>query len=221
MLKRIWVDPVWSKVIANAVWYAGGAVATTIVAAVVYFGGWWGYIIAITSKIISLAVASTLVPNWLLVPICLLAAYGLFILPKALHRHIAGQDWHDHQHNTLSIVPLGDSFYCSPALWHNQLATSLSGTWYFTNITDHPVSLVAAYITSPRNARTPADRMAEHVLQPHVPQSIRVQFLPYPAVHQQGKAFKATVVFVDQYDNKHLLKNILFKVPAHLLFRSE
>jgi hypothetical protein len=122
---------------------------------------------------------------------------------------------------TLRIVPQPNSLYCSSAKWYNKPATSLSGTWYFTNITDRPVSLIAAYIKSPRKARISADSMPEYVLQPHAPQSITIRFFPYPAVHQERKAFKATLVFVDQYDNKHVVKNTLFKPPPHLLFRSE
>jgi hypothetical protein len=119
---------------------------------------------------------------------------------------------------TLRIVPVGNSLYCNSAKWYNQPATFLSGTWHFTNVTDHPVYLAAAYIKSPRKARIHAERMPEYVLQPQAPQSIRVNFFPYPAVHREGKPFKATVVFVDHYDNKHVLKNILFKVPPHVLF---
>src|ERR671918_1109216 len=48
---------------------------------------------------------------------------------------------------TLRIVPQPESFYCNSAMWHNQPATSLSGAWSVTNITDRPVSLVSACIT--------------------------------------------------------------------------
>jgi hypothetical protein len=71
MLKKIWTDPVWSKVIANGIWAAGAVIVAAIVAYVV---GWGHSIAAAVSKIISLVAASTLIPNWLLVPTCLLAA---------------------------------------------------------------------------------------------------------------------------------------------------
>lgn len=59
MLKKVWVDPVWSKVIAAAIVAAVASIAT-------YFAGWWPAIAAFTSKAGSLAISSTLVPNWLL-----------------------------------------------------------------------------------------------------------------------------------------------------------
>jgi hypothetical protein len=107
VLKKVWVDPVWSKVIANAIWYAGAAVVTAVVTAVVvYFGGWWPYIAewrshlaTIASEIGLIVAASTIVPNWLFIPICLLAAFGVVRLGKALYRRIK-PDWHDYRQDT-------------------------------------------------------------------------------------------------------------------------
>jgi hypothetical protein len=217
-MKRIWADPVWSKVIAGVFLAVGGVVISSLM-------GWWPNITPIASEIFSpvqsFLINSTLVPNWVLTAICLLWIIGVVFLITPFVRRSVKQDWHDFQHNTLSTVPLGNSFFCNSAKWYNQHATSLSGVFSITNITDRPVSLVTAFIKSPRKARISADRMEEHVLQPHVPKSIRIQFVPYPAVHQQGKPFKATVVFVDQYDHKYPLKKILFKVPPHILFPSK
>ena len=70
-LKKIWRDSVFSEVIAGAILAIGALFYT-------YFSGWWPSIAALASKSISLVLASTLVPNWLLVPICLLAALGMF-----------------------------------------------------------------------------------------------------------------------------------------------
>jgi hypothetical protein len=96
VLKKMWAD-VWVKVIS-------GVIASVILAVgggvVAYFIGWWPNIAAIASKIVSLVVASTLVPNWLLVPICLLAAFGAFIPLAALYRHIAGPDWYDYRQDS-------------------------------------------------------------------------------------------------------------------------
>jgi hypothetical protein len=65
-----------------------------------YLVGWWPSIAAITSKIASTVVASTLVPNWLLVPICLLAAFGIFVFLATLYPRREGPDWHDYQQDT-------------------------------------------------------------------------------------------------------------------------
>jgi hypothetical protein len=107
VLKKVGVDPVWSKVIANAIWYAGAAVVTAVVTAViVYFGGWWPYIaewrshLATIASEIGLIVAdSTIVPNWLFIPICLLAAIGAVHLGKALYRGVK-PDWRDYRQDT-------------------------------------------------------------------------------------------------------------------------
>jgi hypothetical protein len=109
VLKKIWSDPVWSKVIANAIWYALVAVAPVAVAAVVvYFGGWWPSMAAIASRIISQVVASTPVPNWLFTPICLLAIIGVIFLVMPFVRRIAWQDWREYRleaHNAANDSP--------------------------------------------------------------------------------------------------------------------
>jgi hypothetical protein len=123
---------------------------------------------------------------------------------------------------TLSIVAEGNSLFCSTGPHYNRTATALSGTWYITNITDHPVSLLAARIKSPRKAAGTEASIKESILQPNAsPQRIPIRFTVYPPVHKEGKPFKATIVFIDQYHNEHSQKNILFKVPDHILFRSE
>jgi hypothetical protein len=91
MLKKIWAD-VWGRVITaviGAMVTAGGA----------YFAGWWPSITTAVSKIVPLVVASTLIPNWLLVPIFLLAAFGVFRLFKDLYSRIA-PDWYDYRQET-------------------------------------------------------------------------------------------------------------------------
>jgi hypothetical protein len=97
VLNKIWADPVWSKVIANAIWANGAVVVAAIVA---YFAGWWPSIAAIASKIISLAVASTLVPNWLLVPVCLLALFGIYVFFVMLCPRPTGPNWRDYRQDT-------------------------------------------------------------------------------------------------------------------------
>jgi hypothetical protein len=100
VLKKIWADAVGSKLIANAIWYGGVYVAPLIVATM----GWQPNITTITSGIGSFAGALTLVPNWLLVPICLVAVFGTFMLFKGVYHHIAGPDWHDYQRDTFYDV---------------------------------------------------------------------------------------------------------------------
>jgi hypothetical protein len=101
VLKKIWADPVWSKVIANAIWAALIVIAAALVA---YFVGWWPSIASIASKIISLVMASTPVPNWLLVPVCLMALFGGYVLFVMLRPYRTEQDWRHYQEDTFFDV---------------------------------------------------------------------------------------------------------------------
>jgi hypothetical protein len=59
-LKKIWADPVWSKVIATGI--VGAVVGGTT-----YVAGWWPAVAMFARRVASLAVATTTVPNWLLI----------------------------------------------------------------------------------------------------------------------------------------------------------
>lgn len=77
LLKRIWEDPVWSKVIATAILGAVAAIAT-------YFAGWWPAFTKLATNVISFAVADTAVPNWLLSTLILCTFIVLCLLGIAL-----------------------------------------------------------------------------------------------------------------------------------------
>jgi len=59
IFKKTWHDPVWSKVIA-------GAIMAFVFAGISYFVGWWTTILCFFKRVLSLLLASTPVPNWLL-----------------------------------------------------------------------------------------------------------------------------------------------------------
>lgn len=73
MLKKIWTDPVWSKVIAAAI--TGSALM-----AGTYWAGWWMAIGSWLRSVWTFASASTLVPNWLLAILLLAAAAVLALI---------------------------------------------------------------------------------------------------------------------------------------------
>jgi hypothetical protein len=100
VLKRIWRDSVWSEVIAAAIVAMGAFFYTYFVGWWPYFVEWWAYRATIASEVGSIAVSLTPVPNWLLVPICLSAAFGVFVLLAVLYRGITGPDWHDYRQDT-------------------------------------------------------------------------------------------------------------------------
>jgi hypothetical protein len=210
VLKKIWVDPVWSKVIANGIWAAGGII---LVAVVTYVVGWWPDIATLFSETISLAGASTTVPNWLLMLICVLAAFGLFVSLAALYRHITGPSLRDYE--TVRIIPDEHRAY-----WHVETTwldgrprTILTSTWDVLNILDRPVALPAVYIRSPRKARGQGYLPRPKVLSlpPDTLTSIDAKFVFCPAIHEEGKPIKATVIFLDEYKNEYTFKNTVFK----------
>jgi hypothetical protein len=116
---------------------------------------------------------------------------------------------------TMSIVTPARRLSWLPVMSSGQPATQFSGLWYVTSITDGPVFLLEAYIKSPGKARTVADIRQPHQspLQLGIPNEIRLTFYPCPPIHRQGKVIKATVVFVNQYRNKHI-KNVVLLPPV-------
>jgi hypothetical protein len=118
---------------------------------------------------------------------------------------------------TVRIIPDEHKARWHTVTWANGLPrTILSGTWHFTNIIDRPVFILAIYIRSPRKARSQGylPRPNPISLPPDTPTSIDATFNFCPAIHKEGKAIKATVVFLDQYKNKYILKNTVFKPPS-------
>lgn len=82
LLKKIWGDPVWSKVIATGIVAVVAVVAT-------YLAGWWPTFAAFAKKVASFGAATTTVPNWLLILLSLCAVALLFFLGIALWTIIA------------------------------------------------------------------------------------------------------------------------------------
>jgi hypothetical protein len=94
LLKKLWADPVWSKVIAGLILTAGAALGA-------YLLDWWPNIGNGLKKAYEFAAAPTLVPNWLLgllimlsLPIILLA--GLAVWMRLFPSKEAGPGWHSY-----------------------------------------------------------------------------------------------------------------------------
>lgn len=92
MVKKLWNDPVWSKVIAGVILAAGATIGA-------YFLNWWPNIGRFIKKGYELAFLSTNVPNWLLglmsilsLPVILIAAALIWekIHPKETKK---GPEW--------------------------------------------------------------------------------------------------------------------------------
>ncbi|MBD3676790.1 MAG: hypothetical protein HUJ27_00115 [Rhodobacteraceae bacterium] len=75
MLKKVWTDPVWSKVIATGIIAGVGVLITSL-------GGWWPEVIIAINDIWLFLVATTTVPNWFLslLVICSLLMLGVLLI---------------------------------------------------------------------------------------------------------------------------------------------
>jgi hypothetical protein len=115
---------------------------------------------------------------------------------------------------TMTIIPQQRSLLWSIGAVGLNPVTHFHGDWYVTNITNGPVFLIRAQIKSPRKACSEGlllTNISPAPLPPRVPESIRLMFSVCPPVHRQGKPFKATLVFVDQFNNKHIVKDTVFQ----------
>lgn len=77
LLKKIWGDPVWSKVIAAAILGMFAVVVS-------YLAGWWPTFATFVREAISFAAADTPVTNWLLGLLILCSIGGLLLFGIAL-----------------------------------------------------------------------------------------------------------------------------------------
>jgi hypothetical protein len=81
MLKKLWHDPVWSKVIAGVILAVSATVAT-------YFLHWWPAIGEFISQCFTFAMASSTTPNWLLFVLGLLALPMVILLGAIVREKI-------------------------------------------------------------------------------------------------------------------------------------
>ena len=73
LLKKLWHDPVWSKVIASVILAMGAAISA-------YFLDWWPLIGQFAFQSYQFILASTFVPNWALLIMGLLSLPALVLL---------------------------------------------------------------------------------------------------------------------------------------------
>ncbi len=104
--------------------------------------------------------------------------------------------------------------------WHmgsanGEPAMQVVGDFYATNIVDLPARILSARIVSPRRARTEGfvDLQSSNEILPTITVHMRAHFWVQPPVRREGQDFTATLLFTDQFNNDHRVKNVIFKGP--------
>lgn len=191
MLKNIWHDPVWSKVIAVIIVAALTAVA----------GLSWAPIGAF--------LAASSLPNWVL------GLLGLIVVCKSV---ILLTPAHTKMPSTLAIVQdFKESRWGNEESPSGKPAMRVVFEGRVTDISGRPNRVLRAEIPKPlthaqvllldenHNATRP------QVLSPDECTGLLAIFSVQPVVGKERQAWHAPVIFIDQYDNRHKIKQCVFR----------
>ncbi|MDA0206915.1 MAG: hypothetical protein O3A53_03815 [Acidobacteria bacterium] len=118
---------------------------------------------------------------------------------------------------TLRLVPLPAKATWKPAAIEGRPAMHVSAEWRATNITDSSVQIVRAYVEQPSAEglivlceQSEGKTWGVHEIAPHTTVEVSVDFWIDPPTKKPGKALKASVVFLDQFGNRHRTKRLAF-----------
>lgn len=98
-------------------------------------------------------------------------------------------------------------------------AMQVNGVLYVTNITDSSVQILDAYIERPLThghvfgGTREENLIGVYQIAPRATADIRALFFVLPPPSDEHEDFKATIVLVDQYGNKHKARRIVFRPP--------
>jgi hypothetical protein len=140
----------------------------------------------------------------------LLAAYVLRRKRKSKHfPHVPTE--------TLRLVPLPNKATWKPAAIEGRPAMHVSAEWRATNITGSPVQIVRAYIERPHAEglivlceQAEGKTWGVHEIPPHATVEASVDFWIDPPTKRPGKKLRASVVFLDQFGNRHRSARLAF-----------
>ena len=99
-------------------------------------------------------------------------------------------------------------------------AMHIVSVWQVTNMAKEATHLHRAHIVWPRTVRADGDvyvldpqtnLAGDGMLAPRSFAEVITEFFVHPPVCQAGEAFRAKLVFTDQFGNKHKTKWIVFK----------
>jgi hypothetical protein len=121
---------------------------------------------------------------------------------------------------TVRVVPQKRSIWWGRGSVKGKPAMQISGHWYATNIISDPVLLLYTYIENPHTeghilTRHPEQNIyGTYPILPGRTTEISTGFWIEPPICNEGKNLKVSVILVDQFGNKHKLKNVIFKGPT-------
>jgi len=105
---------------------------------------------------------------------------------------------------------------------NGQPAMQISGHLYVTNIFNNTVRILLAEIISPRKAKKNCVRShvltrhfrnniyGNYELVPNIATELSVDFWIQPPIIKGNEDLKLTIILVDQFDNRHKIKDIIF-----------
>ena len=200
MLEKIWHDPVWSKVIATAIF-------AVVTATVSYFFGWWQTINAFFRYSLN-------VPFWILAVFCLFIGTLLIIIRS--YKKIA-----DARH-VLRFVPLHRQRW-----WHlakqqdESFCSQITLDVQATNISSDPVRIVKISLIKPKatilhaEALLPVRGTSYHSFKEPVPPrgttTASIHIMARGKLAAQGSPICITLGITDQYGQEYKLKNIIIE----------
>ena len=118
---------------------------------------------------------------------------------------------------TLRVVPNTHERWWHMGKSHDKPAMQIVTSLHVTNITDKPVQIVSTII-KPTNTtgfvmvRHPKDDIyGDYPILPDSTSMAHVHFWIQPPIKRSAENFKGTVILIDQYGNKHKIKNIVFQ----------
>jgi len=89
--------------------------------------------------------------------------------------------------------------------------------WFITNITDQPIRLLGSHLTRPGTTGFTIVKHPEenifglYEIPPGFTTEATANFWVQPPVRNVGQDFKTTMVIVDQFGNRHSVRNVLFR----------
>ena len=117
---------------------------------------------------------------------------------------------------TVRIVPKSNERWWHMGSSNNEPAMQVVTSLHVTNITDEPVTILSAIIKPTDTqgmvfTQHPDENIyGEYPILPRRTTSVSVDFFIKPPIKEKGKNFRARIILVDQYGNRHKTPKITF-----------